>query len=428
MEAMLARARAGKSRSRRTLLTMGACTLWLGLAARADAQPLDSRPAPVPIHQDSPRRARTLRPDRNDATNPVKRDYADGMEGAALGEGLIDTAIVEQRIQDLSAKVRELNELLQRHKEQATPLRFVPRPMRVTLLERHLPARFPKTYGEALSAAVRDRARAIRATFADDKERARLAIDPEPAEVRRLLEPMDAWLATTGTPAETAHAHLQALVYATLLEARVKIEHPEPLPAVYKMLRDLHVDPRALTEHLRRSFLLDDPSKARGLGAVLAATATAYPEPSAMRDFLVWLANGVGADLKDELVHKAAYPYRGDPHGHFDAAAENATADNGDVLKLQVELQRMLVEAKALRAARRADESTAGTWQHRLLQAERELDRLLRSADSEREAVMTLARRVPIERDDTPIVEPALESLSIEPADAVASDDLTTQH
>jgi hypothetical protein len=208
----------------------------------------------------------------------------------------------------------------------------------------------------------------------------------------------------------------------------VKIECPEPLPVVYKLLRDLHIDRRALTEHLRRSFLLDDAARGPNLGAVLAAMAAAYPEPSGMRDFLTWLADGVGADLKDELLARAAYPYRGDPGGQFDAAAENAINDNGAVLKLQVELQRMLVEAKALASARGADETTAGAWQHRLLQAERELDRLLRAADSEREAVMTLVRRMPIEKGATAVIEPALDSLSIEPPEAVASDDLTTQH
>jgi hypothetical protein len=240
------------------------------------------------------------------------------------------------------------------------------------------------TYGEALDAVVRDHARAIRAAFDDSEERKRLAIDPDPAEVERLLEPIDAGFATRETPAEVTFAQLRALVYATLLEARAKIDPPEPLPLVHKMLRDLHVDRTALTEHLRSGFLLDRPALGRDLAAVLAATATECPEPSGMRDFLVWLANNVGADLKDVLLQKAAYPYRGDAQGQFVAAAENATHDNGDVLRLQVELQRMLVEAKALRAARQADESTGGTWQHRLLQAERELDRLVRAADSER--------------------------------------------
>lgn len=415
-------------RSRRTLTTMGTCALLLGLAARADAQSLDSQPARASSHQDNPRRARTVRPDRKDWARAPQRDYAEPLEGAPLVEGQVDTALLEERIRELSAKVRELNDLLQRQKEQAEPIRFVPRPMRATLLERHRPPRVPKTYGEALAQVAHDRARAIKATFDDADERGRLAIDPEPAEVRRLLEPIDVWLAAPGTPAERAYAHLQALVYATLLEARVKIETPEPLPLAYKLLRDLRVDRKALTEHLRRSFLLDNPADGRDLGGVLAATASTYSEPAAMRDFLVWLANGLGADLKDELLQKSAYPYRGSSQGQFDAAAENATLDNGDVLKLQVELQRMIVEAKALRATRRAGESAAGDWQHRLLQAERELDRLLRSADSEREAVMTLARRVPIERDDTRAATPALESLSIEPAEAIASDDLTTQH
>ncbi|HMI82970.1 MAG TPA: hypothetical protein VK550_02695 [Polyangiaceae bacterium] len=336
-------------------------------------------------------------------------------------------SLLETRIRDLSAKVEELNALLQHQRESAEPVHFAPHPMRVTLLERHRPVHLPKTYGEALAVVARDRARAIAAIFDDPEERARLAIDPEPAEVRRLLEPIDAWLSATGTAPERAHAHLQALVYATLLEARVKIECPEPMPVVYKLIRDLHVDRKALTEHLRRSFLLDDPIVERDLGGVLAATAKAYPDPAGMRDFLMWLAGSVGTDLKDELLAKAPYAYRGDPQGQFDAAAEIAISDNGDVLKLQVELQRMLVEAKALRAARGADESTAGTWQHRLLQAERELDHMLRAADSEREAVMTLVRRVPIEKRTTALVKPAL-SLSLEPADEVASDDLTTQH
>jgi hypothetical protein len=275
---------------------------------------------------------------------------------------------------------------------------------------------------------VRDRARAISATFNDPEARTRLAIDPDPADVQRLLQPIYDWLTVTGTPVEMTYAHLQALVYATLLEARAKIDRPEPLPVVHKMLRDLHIDRAALTNHIRRSYLLDNPASGRDLGAVLAATATTYPEPPSMRDFLMWLADGVGADLREELLKKAAYPYRGDAEGQFDAAAENATSDNGDVLKLQVELQRMLVEAKGLRAARRVDESKAGDWQHRLLQAERELDHVLRAADSEREAVMTLVRRAPIEREALATPAPLIESLPIEPAAKVASDDLTTQH
>jgi hypothetical protein len=420
--------RVEKDRSRRTLLAIAACVLALGLAAHADAQALDSRARNAPAPQDSPRRARTVRPERTGWASQPKRDYADGLDGGSLSGGPIDRDVLEERIRDLSAKVRELNDLLQRQKETNEPVRFQPRPMRATLLERHRPRPTAHTYGEALGAMVRERARTIEASFNDATARTRLAIDPEPAEVRRLLEPIDAWLGASGTPAERAHAHMQALIYATLLEERAKIDPPEPLPVAYKLLRDLHIDRRALAEHLRRSFLLDPATVERELGTVLAATATAFPEPSSMRDFLKWLAEGVGADLKDELVARAAYPYRADPLGQFDAAAENAIHDNADVLKLQVQLQRMLVEANALRAARSAAESTAGAWQHRLLQAERELDRLLRAADSEREAVMTLVRRMPIAKDTAALVEPALDSLSIEPAETVASDDLTTQH
>jgi hypothetical protein len=422
------RPRADKSRSRSTWLALGTCALTLAIATRADAQPLDSRPPPAAAHRDNPRRARTVSPDRGSWAKDAKRDYADALEVTSLIDGQVDTALLEGRIRDLSAKVRELNDLVQRQKEAAEPVRFVPRPMRLTLLEQHRPRRVAKTYGEALAVVARDRARAISATFNNADERARLAIDPDPAEVRRLLEPIDAWLAASGTPAENAYASLQALVYATLLEARAKINCPEPLPLDHKLLRDLHIDRRGLTEHLRRSFLLDQPPGGRDLGAVLAATAMTYPEPSGMREFLTWIAESVGSDLKDELARMAVYSYRSDAGGQFGAAAENAMNDNGDVLKLQVELQRMLVEAKALRAARRASESTAGTWQHRLLQAERELDRLVRAADSEREAVMTLARRVPVDRDDTAAAAPALESLTIESAEEVASDDLTTQH
>ena len=429
MEALLVRRPRGeKGRPWRMAFALGAAAMALALSVRVDAQSLDSRPARTPVQQDSPRRARTLRPERSALTKDVTRDYADATEGASFLEGQTDIAFLEARIRDLSAKVRELNDLLQKHKEAAEPVHFVLRPMRVTLIEQHQPQRLPKTYGEALEVVVRNRARAIRATFNDGKERTRLAIDPDPAEVQRLLGPIDAWLVASGSPAEITYAHLQALVYATLLEARAKMDGAEPLPIVHKMLRDLHVDRAALTEHLRRSFLLDHPALGRELGAILAATAATFPEPSSVRDFLVCMADAVGADLKDELLRKAAYPYRGDAEGQFGAAAENATRDNGDVLRLQVELQRMLVEAKALRAANRVSGNTAGTWQHRLLQAERELDRLVRAADSEREAVMTLARRLPMGKEATAVAGPSVESLPVEPAQEVASDGLTTQH
>ena len=420
------RPRVAKGRSRRTLLTISLCTLAFELAAHA--QPFDSRAPQDAAHRDSPRRARTLRPERIEGTKATRVDYADAMNGMATLDGQVDTALVEARIRDLSAKVRELSELVRRQKEASEPVRFVPRPIRHTLLEQHLPPRVAKTYGEALAVVARGRALQIKAILNDAEERTRLAIDPDPAEVSRLLEPLDAWLATTGTSADKAYAHLQAIVYATFLEARAKIDTPEPLPSDYKLLRDLHLDRRALTEHLRRGFLLDEPPRSRSLNAVLAATAMTYPEPSGMRDFLTWIADGVGSDLKDDLLRKTAYPYRGDPEGQFDAAAENATTDNGDALKLQIELQRMLVEAKALPEAHRVDQETAGAWQHRLQQAERELDRLVRAADSEREAVKNLARGVPILRDDMPTVQRSLEAISIEPAEEVASDGLTTQH
>jgi hypothetical protein len=373
-----------------------------------------------------------MRPERLNTTKSgtaKKEIHDDGaLDAAPPPDGLGDTASIEARIRDLTAKVRELSELLRRQKEASEPLRFVPRPMRCTLLEQHRPPWVAKTYGEALAVVAKDHSRRLRAMLSDTEERARLAIDPDPAEVRRLLEPIDTWLANTGTPGERAYAQLQAIVYATFLEARAKIDPPEPLPSDHKLLRDLHADRRALAEHLRRSFLLDEPPLGRSLGAVLAATAMTYPEPSAMREFLTWITDGVGSDLKDDLLRSAGYPYRSDPVGQFEAAAENAMNDNGDVLKLQVELQRMLVEARALPAADRVDEGTAGAWQHRLLQAERALDRLLRSADSEREAVMTLARRAPIERDEGARVQPSLEPMSLEPPEPLASDDLNTQH
>jgi hypothetical protein len=222
-------------------------------------------------------------------------------------------------------------------------------------------------------------------------------------------------------------AHLQAIVYATLLAARANIDGPEPLPAMHKLLRELHVDRAALGEHLHRSFLLDRPTLSRDLGAILAVTAATYPEPSSMHDFLIWVSAGVGSDLKEEALQKASYPYRSDPEGQFDAAAENATGDNGDVLKLQVELQRMLVEAKALGALNRVEGETASAWELRLLYAERALDQLLRSADSEREAVMTLARRVPVEHKPQRVAKPAV-PLQVEPPERLATDDLDEQH
>jgi len=426
MEALLVRRpRVEKGRSRRMALSLMACAAVLALAMPSAAQSLDTRPTRTPAQQDSPRRARTLRPERSDW---AKRDYAEALSATSLSDGPLDTALLETRIRDLSAKVKELNDLLQRQKEAAEPVHFGPRPMRFTLLERDQPPSVAKTYGEALEIAVRDRVRALRAMFNDAKERMRLAIDPEPAEVRHLLEPIEAWLGAAGTPEEKAYAHLLALIYETLLEARAKIDCPERLPAAHKILHDLHVDRAALTEHLRRSFLLDDPTVKRDLEGVLAATGAMYPEPPAMRDFLVWLAESLGSDLKDELLRKAAFPYRGSAQGQFDAAAENATDDHGRVLRLQLDLQRMLVEAKGLRASNRVEEGTADTWQHRLLHAEREIDRLLRAADSEREAVMSLARRAPMERETSSVAEPAVESLTIEPVEAVASDGLTTQH
>jgi hypothetical protein len=360
-------------------------------------------------------------------TREPDRDYADSVAPWSLTDGQSDIPFLETRIHDLTAKVEELNALLQRWKEARAPLQFVSRPVRVTLLEQHRPPWVPKTYGEALELVVRERARALRTTFGNAEAQAHLAFVPEPAEVERLLEPIDEWLAVRGTRDQLTAAHLQAIVYATLLAARANIDGPEPLPAVHKLLRELHVDRAALSEHLRRSFLLDNPTLRRDLSATLAVTAATYPEPSSMRDFLMWVSAGVGSDLQEEAQQKANYPYRSDPEGQFDAAAENATGDNGDVLKLQVELQRMLVEAKGLGAMNRVEAETASAWELRLLYAERTLDQLLRSADSEREAVMTLARRVPVEHKAQRVAKPAA-PVQLEPPARLATDDLATQH
>ena len=398
----------------------------LALAAPAIAQSREPRAADSAAAQQNARRARSIHSNRADLVREPKRDYAAEIDGQSFGEGHAEIDVLESRIRDLSAKVRELTDHLQRQKDQHVhaPLR----PMRFELLERHRPPVVPKTYSEALPALARERARAIRASFRDAEQRKHLAIDPEPAEVDRLLEPAHEWLDAPDTPSMMSQAHLRALVYLTLLEARSKIEYAESLPAIHKLLCDLRIDRLALADHLHHSFLLDQAPVGRDLHAVLAAMAAKYSEPSNARDFLKWVAEGIGTDLEVELLRKAAHPYRADAAGQFEAASDNATFDNGAVLKLQIELQRMLVEAKALRTTNRVDEETAGTWQHRLLSAERELDRLLRSADSEREAVMTLARRVPIERAATPVPVQVSEPLPVEPPERVASDDLTTQH
>jgi hypothetical protein len=367
-----------------------------------------------------------VRADRAEVTREPSRDYADNVDSRSLTDGQGDIPFLETRIRDLAAKVEELTALLEQRKE-TTTTQFVSRPLRATLLEQHRPPYVPKTYGEALELVVRERARALRTTFSDAKAREHLAFIPEPEEVVRLLEPIDEWLAVRGTREQMTEAHLRAIVYETLLAARANIDGPEPLPAVHKLLRELHVDRVALTEHLCRSFLLDNPVLRRDLSAILAATAAMYPEPSSMRDFLTWVAGGVGSDLKEEAQQKTSYPYRSDPEGQFDAAAENATSDNGDVLKLQVELQRMLVEAKGLRAMNRVEGETASAWDLRLLHAERALDLLLRSADSEREAVMTLARRVPVESKAERVATPAV-PWELDLSERLASDDLTTQH
>ncbi|MET0594077.1 MAG: hypothetical protein ABW133_15360, partial [Polyangiaceae bacterium] len=326
------RARADKVRTQRFTLVLGTCAASLALAVPVVAQSLDARSSRAPSHQDNPKRARTVRPDRSESLAP-RGEYVEEAENDAFADGQQgDIPFLEGRIRDLSAKVRELSDLLQHQKEALGPVRFTPRPMRVTLLEKDQPARVAKTYGEAVEGFVRERARHIGFALVDPEQIGRLAIEPDPAEARRLLEPIYEGLAATGTREDVVSARMRAIVYLTLLEARAKIDAPEPLPALHKVLRDFHVDKASLTEHIRRSFLLDRPAVGRDLASVLAATAAMYPEPPAARDFLAWLAEGIGGDLKDEAVVKAAYPYRGDPAGQFDAAAENANLDNGDVI------------------------------------------------------------------------------------------------
>ena len=427
MQTSLVRRRRSAQRHPNDIAFWGACALVLGLTPPGRAQSFDSRSSNQPAHQDSPRRARTVRADRTDVTREPGRDYADNVDPSSLTDGQGDISFLETRIHDLTAKVEELNTLLQRRKEAVAPIQFVSRPVRATLLEQHRPPYVPKTYGEALELVVRERARALRTTFSDAEAQEHLAFVPDPEEVARLLEPIHVWLAVRGTREQMTEAHLQAIVYATLLAARASIDCPEPLPAMHKLLRDLHVDRAALSEHLRRSFLLDNPTLGRDLSAILAATAATYPEPSSVRDFLIWVSAGVGSDLKEQAQQKANYPYRSDPEGQFDAAAENATSDNGDVLKLQVELQRMLVEVKGLRAMNRVEGETASAWDLRLLHAERTLDQLLRSADSERDAVKTLARRVPVQPQAQHVAKPAV-PLQLELTERLATDDLSTQH
>jgi hypothetical protein len=406
----------------------GTYLLAFAFTSRANAQARDTRAPDTPSHEQSARRARSIHANRTALVREPKRDYAADLADDPFAEGHGDIGVLEKRIADLSTKVRELTDLLQRHKDVGRPVHAEARPLRFTLLERHRAPIVPQTYGDALSALVRERARAIRATLGDPEQQKNLAIDPEPAEADRLIEPAYQWLDQAGTRTQKASAHLRAFIYVTLLTARAGIACAEPLPAQHKLLRDLRLDRDALAEHLRRSFLLDRAGPQRDLAAALAATAANYSEPASVREFLMWIAEGVGSDLETEFLRSSAYPYRIDPGGQFAAASENATYDNGAVLKLQIELQRMLVEAKALRATKRVDEDTAGTWQHRLLSAERELDLLLRAADSEREAVMTLARRVPIEREPISVTEQLSEPVPVEARERLASDDLTTQH
>ena len=425
--ARIRRRRAANRLTKQVAFALGAYVIALGLPMPARAQNFDSPPTNGSAHQHSPRRARTIRADRPVLAPKPEHDYAGNIDASSLTDGRDDIPYLEMRIRDLTAKVNELNGLLQRQKEAAAPVQFVPKPQRVTLLEQHRSPRVPKTYGEALEVTIRERVRSLRTAFADAEKRPRLAFDAHPGEVQRLLEPIEQWLTVRGTREQMMQAHLEAIIYATLLEARANIDGPEPLPAVHKLLCDFRVDRGSLTEHLRRSFLLDNPTVTRDLRATLAATAATYPEPPGMRDFLIWIARGVGTDLNEDAQRQAAYLYRGDPEGQFDAAAENATNDNGDVLKLQVELQRMLVEAQGLRAMNRVDDASASAWDLRLLNAERALDRLLRSADSEREAVMTLARRVPAPHH-TPPSTPPNETLVREAPERVATDGLTTQY
>jgi hypothetical protein len=429
MEASIVRRpRNEKGRTRRLALALGACAAALGFATPGVAQSIESKPARAAAREDT-KRARTMRPDRTESLREAVREESPDAYGAGLEEGQGDIPFLEGRIRDLSAKVRELNELLQRQKEALAPVRFTLRPMRVTLRDRDRTPRVAKTYGEALDVHLRERARQLRTALIDPAQRQHLAFEVDDREAQHLLEPVDAGLGAAGDRNEVVLARMRAAIYLTLLEARAHVETAEPLPALHKVLRDLHVDRAALTEHLRRSFLLDRPAASRDLATVLAATAAMYPEPSGARDFLAWLAEGLASDLKNEAVVKSTYAYRGDPQAQFDAAAENANLDNGEVIKLQIELQRLHALADTLRTHRRVDAEVSDDWQYRLVQAERELDRLLRSADVEREAVMTLTRRVPVRREPpTPIAAPAPELLSTEPAEPVASDDLTTQH
>jgi hypothetical protein len=422
------RPRNDKGRTRRFAITAATLAATIGIVTPVLAQSIDSKPTRAASREDSPKRARTERADPTVSLRDVERDYARDAEASALADGEGDVPFLEGRIRDLSAKVRELNELLRQQKEAAQPVRFTPRPMRAVLLEKHRAPRIAKTYGEALDVHLRERVRALSAALRDPREQKRLAFEADVREVQHLLEPVYAGLGATGRRDEVMRARVRAIIYLTFLEARAKVDATEPLPALHKVLRDLRVDRTALTEHLRRSFLLDHATAGRDLASVLAATSAMYPEPSGARDFLAWLAEGLGSDLQDEVVVKAAYPYRGDPQGQFDAAAENANLDNGGVIKLQVELQRLHALANTLRAHRRVGVEVSEAWQYRLVQAERELDHLLSSADVEREAVMTLTRRVPIRREPPPITEPAPELFPSEPAEQVASDDLTTQH
>jgi hypothetical protein len=439
MEALLVRPPSrgvGRPRrfSRAQRIAFGAYLMAFALTAGANAQVRDAEASGTSTQEQNQRRARSIRADRADWVRENKRDYAEDVDGESLLGASGDIGVLEKRIYDLSAKVRELNELLQRQRDVALPLHAQVQPMRFKLLEQHRPHVVSQTYGDALSTLVRARVRLVHAAFGNPDERKHLTIDPDAAEAERLLAPVYRWLDAPGTPGQLAQAHLRAIVYLTLLEARTAIACPEPLPAAHKLLRDLHLDRAALAEHLRRSFLVDGAPLERHLAAVLAATAATYTEPSGMRDFLKWVADGIGADLDGEFQRKAAYPYRSDAAGQFDAASENATHDNGAVLKLQITLQRMLAEARTLGATEGADVETIGAWEHRLLSAERELDLLLRAADSEREAVMTLARRVPSERQPISVErrrisagEQAPEPLVIDTPARVA-DDLTTQH
>jgi hypothetical protein len=281
-----------------------------------------------------------------------------------------------------------------------------------------------ETFSDVVRPYLAERARDILASFNAPEKPTGLSIDPDPEELKRLLEPVEQTLVAQGSPKDLDLAHFRTLVYLRLLEARARLSPPETMPALNKLFRELHLDPPSLAEHVRRTLLPANAPPHTDLAAVLGTAAAAHPEPQNARDFLAWAARLVTQDLAPIMSERAERPYRSDTEGQLEAAAENALKDGSDVLKLQVELQRLLAEIKTRKAKGGMKDGWAEYWQYRILQAERQLDQLHRAVESQHDALTTLARRSPVRAAPAPVREPVPEP---PPAETTA-EALTSQH